>query len=223
MSKNEELGIADRVASGFASFLDSRQTKETLLQEQVPHPFDSHPPLRSRIAKQDVTIDPEALIDQLSPQPEESWYDSIDKAEAFEKRLWDAYEARFQDQHDLLIALRLRPTNEEESEHVKRHFPDVEHFDKKGEVVVIASWWGLAITGEKDINFDDVDNMEKQDGMLYGQNLVVHIRDGKSRKISLGPNYEPFLEGLNVLWQRHNIALAESEAAIDGDTSLDET
>jgi Zn-dependent protease with chaperone function len=210
MSKQQNLQIGGRVKEGFAAFLEEDAFRETVLQEAVPHPFDSHPPLRERLQQLGVSLELAQVVETLQEEPDATWCDAIPVADALEARLWRAYEELFQAQHEFLIALRLRPTNDEEREHVASFFPPVELYGKTGEREATVSWWGLTLKDGETVDFDDIRDLEKRDGVI-NESLVVQLKRGGSHKIKLVGAAEIFLGALNERWQRHHIALSEAE------------
>jgi Zn-dependent protease with chaperone function len=122
-SRVETVALAQRVALGFAEYASSEAVHGDLHGAVTPHPFDSHPPLKARLENVGATLEPEDVVRVLLAPTGSSWVSAILEAEAIEARLWGAYEARFQEAHDVALAYRYVPSTDEERRHVEAHFP----------------------------------------------------------------------------------------------------
>ncbi|NVJ26376.1 M48 family metalloprotease [Myxococcus sp. AM011] len=121
--RQQSVAIARRVALGFADYAQSDAVHGDLHGSVTPHPFDSHPPLSARLENVNARLAPSDMAQVLLEPVTFSWVSTIQEAEAIEARLWGAYEARFSQAHDLVLAYRYVPSNDEERQHVERHFP----------------------------------------------------------------------------------------------------
>lgn len=128
-----DLGIAQRVAVGFAGYVQTEALHFDLHGVVTPHPFDSHPPLSERIAHVGAQLDKSAYEAVLSTPVQGSWFDAIVSGGEIEARLWKAYEARFSAAHDLDLAYRYLPENDAERAHVEKYFPAISLSDKEGQ------------------------------------------------------------------------------------------
>jgi len=121
--RQQSVAIAHRVALGFADYAQSDAVHGDLHGSVTPHPFDSHPPLSARLENVNARLAPSDMAQVLLEPVTFSWVSTIQEAEAIEARLWGAYESRFSQAHDLVLAYRYVPSNDEERQHVERHFP----------------------------------------------------------------------------------------------------
>jgi Zn-dependent protease with chaperone function len=126
-----EIAIAARVANGFDSYARTETLHFDLNDSVTPHPFDSHPELKERIAQVGVQLEPSAYEQVLIEPVASSWVDAISNAADIETRLWTAYEQRFAAAHDLALAYRYQPSNDEEKAHVMKHFPTLSFAGKE--------------------------------------------------------------------------------------------
>lgn len=212
MRQADELNIALRVDEGFAPFLQSTQRRASLLEDQIPHPFDSHPPLSDRFEKLNIEPPDDQRCMSLAQPPEGTWYETIATAAAAEGVLWGAYEQKFRADHDFAIALRLRPESDEEIAHVERYFPVLEFANKKG--VVSIDWRGLTLEDERQILFDVLVSAERKDAFADTQ-LILNTMDAGTAKISLSSFADKgvaFLDAFNRYWQRDQIAQQSEQA-----------
>lgn len=151
----------------------------------------------------------EAVLAQFRRQG--TWAEDIVSADAIEQRLWSAYEAAFAQQHELSLAYRYWPRNEEELAVVQKYFPAVAFSLRKGGIEV--SYRGIATNGESDLEWDAVKTMQFSEGS-FGDSLVVTLNEkamvgNKTRKISLsglGKQKDAFKEALGRYWHRHKVA-----------------
>ncbi|WP_246137026.1 M48 family metallopeptidase [Myxococcus llanfairpwllgwyngyllgogerychwyrndrobwllllantysiliogogogochensis] len=121
--RQQSVAIARRVALGFAEYAQSDAVHGDLHGTVTPHPFDSHPPLSARLENVNARLAPADMAQVLLEPVTFSWVTTIEDVDAIEARLWGAYEARFSQAHDMVLAYRYVPSNEAEREHVERHFP----------------------------------------------------------------------------------------------------
>jgi Zn-dependent protease with chaperone function len=169
-----ELGIAARVASGFDSYARTEALHFDLHESVTPHPFDSHPPLRERIASVGVKLEPAEYEKVLVEPVTSSWVDAIGDAAGIEGRLWTTYEQRFAEAHDLVLAYRYEPATPEEQAHVERHFPPVSF---EGEVSASMNFAELRYSEwERPIRFADIASASV-DERMFKKYLDLKLHD----------------------------------------------
>lgn len=207
MEANPSLNISQRVDEGFSPFMASRAGQQALFSQAVPHPFDSHPPLLDRIERLGVEPLHDEALAALAKPPVRSWYEAIEEASALEARLWDAYEQKFQAEHDFAIALRLMPQTEAEIAHVERYFPSARCQAKAGHVFVL-DWRHVRLEGEWSLCFDEIVKVERKETTLGKAILVLESADQK-HKISLSSfddGGQRFIQLFQERWRRNQIA-----------------
>jgi Zn-dependent protease with chaperone function len=138
--RNTELSIAQRVAEGFSGYATTEAVHFDLHDAVTPHPFDSHPRLSERIKNVDAHVERAQYGDVLLAPATHSWIEAVAPAQEIEQRLWAAYEARFSAAHELSLAYRYEPANDEERAHVERFFPAVTFEGKQGKPGVSLSY-----------------------------------------------------------------------------------
>ena len=210
------LGIASFVADGLPPYASSEAFIETMKTADVPHPYDSHPPLLERMRNVDHHV-PESVYGTIvATAPEATWADEIETAPAIEQRLWSEYEQRFVQNHDLALAYRYEPATEEERVVVLRHFPPVEFALKNGERIVV-DYTGLHPTadGGSTIAWDEVKGLTYKDGSFGDTLIVTHhdkgmlgARTTKVKVAGLGKQKDNFRGAVGHYWQRHQIMRA---------------
>lgn len=207
------LQVADRVAQGLSAFAQSEGFRAAMTFADVPHPFDSHPPLQQRMENVGAVIAMQDFSAIVATPPAETWIDFIHDAASIESRLWQGFEAQFAEQHELSLAYRLGPANEAEREIVLKYFPDIEFALAKHAVVRLSH---VAIHApEQEVAWSAVSGMEYKDGSFgTGDVLVVTHPDkgvlGTSRtsKIKLAiqsADRDRFKAELQRYWQRDQI------------------
>lgn len=200
-------GIAERVNTGFASFMGTPTFRERLMAENVPHPFASHPPMGERLEKLQVTFPDAQALAALTESSNDTWCSSIPTAEVLEKELWSAYEERFQERHDFYIALRLLPQTPEEVAHVERHFPALTLPCKGGEVAL--DWRALTLVDGRRVAWSEVKTAAKKDVTFKGECLVATTA-GDDVTLVLGhfstEDREKLMGAFGSLWQRDQAA-----------------
>jgi Zn-dependent protease with chaperone function len=213
------LGIASFVADGLPPYASSEAFIETMKTADVPHPYDSHPPLLERMRNVDHHV-PESVYGTIvATAPEATWADEIETAPAIEQRLWSEYEQRFVQNHDLALAYRYEPATEEERVVVLRHFPPVEFALKNGERIVI-DYKGLhpSADGGSTIAWDEVKGLTYKDGSFGDTLIVTHhdkamlgARTTKVKVAGLGKQKDNFRGAVGHYWQRHQVMRAQQK------------
>ena len=213
------LGIARFVAAGLPPYANSEAFIETMKTADVPHPYDTHPPLLERMRNVGHHVPESAYGAIVATAPEASWADDIETAAAIEQRLWSDYEQRFVQNHELSLAYRYEPSTEEERAVVLRHFPPVAFALKNGESVEV-SYAGLhqSVDGGSTIGWDEVKNLTYQDN-AFGDMLVVTHHDkgmlgARTTKVKvggIGKQKENFKAAVGRYWQRHQIMRAQQQ------------
>lgn len=121
---HDELAIPERLRQGIEGYAHSN-FKEDIATMHIPHPFDSHPPLIERIHAVGLSIE-EANYPQILLNESDSWYSQIEGAQAMERSLWDEFQTHFASVHEMVLAHRYLPANEEEARIVLAHFPPLQ-------------------------------------------------------------------------------------------------
>ena len=213
------LGIAGFVAAGLPPYASSDAFIETMKTADVPHPFDSHPPLLERMRNVGHHVPESAYGAIVSTAPQATWADDIETATAIEQRLWSDYEQRFVANHELSLAYRYEPATEEERAVVLRHFPPVTFALKDGERIDV-DYAGLhpSADGGSSIPWDEVKDLTYKDGS-FGDTLIVTHHDkgmlgARTTKIKLGglgKQKENFKGAVGHYWQRHQVMRAQQK------------
>ncbi|MBD8527664.1 M48 family metallopeptidase [Pseudomarimonas arenosa] len=208
------LGIGDRVASGLPAFSRSAQFLSLMRDSEIPHPFDSHPPLQERMTKVGCRIAERDYANIVCKAPAESWVDAINEADQVELRLWNEFESEFSAQHEVELAYRYLPSNETERELVERHFPPLT-FALKADLSLEVSHAGMRLPNKSEImSWDDVQELGYEDAVVGADILsITHPkRTGlpaeKTRvPLSIASKDRPMLKrAIESYWNRHRAA-----------------
>jgi Zn-dependent protease with chaperone function len=204
------IGIAGRVAAGLAPYAISTHFVDSMKTANVPHPFDSHPPLIDRMRNVGHEITELEYGPIVTSVPTDCWINDIRSAQVVEAELWGAYEQHFADAHETSLAYRYLPANDAEREVVLRHFPTVS-FDLRRNERIEISYEGLRVPGSDELlSWDDVTNLEYENGMGADVLKITLTEKGflgaKSKKVKLRgikKQRETFKETLGRYWHRH--------------------
>jgi Zn-dependent protease with chaperone function len=210
-----ELGMAASVAAGLPRYASSDDFVDDIHQARVPHPFDSHPPLEQRMQNVGFRLDPADYGRTVSTPPQGSWAEDIASADAIEQRLWADYEAGFAQQHELSLAYRYWPRNDEELAVVLKYFPPVAFSLRKGAIEV--NHRGIVPEGEPELAWDEVKAMQYNES-TFGDSLTVTLHEKamvghKTRKLALsglGKQKEAFNDAVGRYWHRHQVARGQA-------------
>lgn len=130
--QHEHVGIAERVARGFSGYANTEAVHFDLHEAVTPHPFDSHPPLSERLKNVAFNLERTQYESVLLEPSESSWVEGIGGGAEMEQRMWSAYESRFAAAHELALAYRYEPADDQERAHVEKFFPPVSFAGKEG-------------------------------------------------------------------------------------------
>jgi Zn-dependent protease with chaperone function len=208
--QQRNVAIAERVALGFAQYAGSPVVHEDLGGSVTPHPFDSHPPLAARLENVGEKLAQDDVVRVLLEPSTSSWVSAILDADAIEARLWGAYEARFTQAHDLMLAYRYEPSNEAERQHVEKHFPPLTFAGKEDKLEVRMDFAQVSCTEweEGSIRFDQVQEATTEERM-FKKYLDLRLKDGAlfkdKRSICLSKLRDPdgMLRAFGQYYGRH--------------------
>ncbi len=177
--QQRNVAIAERVALGFAQYAGSPVVHEDLGGSVTPHPFDSHPPLVARLENVGEKLAQDDVVRVLLEPSTSSWVSAILEADAIEARLWGAYEARFTQAHDLMLAYRYEPSNEAERQHVEKHFPPLTFAGKEDKLEVRLDFAQVSCTEweEGTIRLDQVQEATTEERM-FKKYLDLRLKEG---------------------------------------------
>ena len=207
-----EIGIAGRVAAGLAPYAGSSQFVDSMKTANVPHPFDSHPPLPERMRNVGHEIAEQEFGPIVSSVPAEGWIADIAVAETVESELWSEYERQFADAHENSLAYRYLPATDEERAIVLRHFPDLE-FDLGENERFGIQYAGVKLPGSNElVSWDDIDDLQYENG-IAADVLSVKFkkrsgREPRLRKVKLpgiSKLRQEFQRSLGFYWHRHRV------------------
>ena len=177
------LDLSGRLEGGYPAFLSSFAQSDKAINDRVPHPFDTHPTLQNRLAELGFEAH-DALRDAGLQQPvADSWYGAIRTAPALEQRLWTERQTLIQTVHDVQLAWRLLPANEEETAQVLKHFPHVDAFDKKGRAATLDFDQMRLPEWENPILFKDIRDLKLEDSWGKKRLTITHLPAGKSKSV----------------------------------------
>ena len=165
----DNLGIAGRVSSGFASYVGSRDLLGDIGERTFPHPFDSHPPLNARLAAIRAPIIPSQYARMLTTPVADTWLSDIDGAEAIEAKMWEEYEQRFAAAHEESLAWRYKPDTADERAIVTKYFPVETRTTKKNDATLT-------------IDFEEVRFSDWTSPVGYGNIASCDIHESFGRK-----------------------------------------
>jgi Zn-dependent protease with chaperone function len=211
------LDVGHRVASGLAAFSQSAAFNQAMQASNVPHPFDSHPPLLERMRNVGYVLDAVQFPAVAACAPAASWADAIVGGGAIEARLWQAFEARFAKAHEQTLAYRYEPSNDVERELVLRYFPPIAFALKKNQVFEV-NYAGLKLPqAAETLSWDSVKNLIYDDATLGSDVLKIeHPEKGwigqKTTKVPLSiarKERDRVKETMAKYWQRHQIMRAK--------------
>lgn len=216
----EDLGIAQRVASGLATFGQSPEFTEAMRAAGVPHPFDSHPALEQRMRNVGYVLDEARYAEIVCMPASAPWTNDIVDADSIEREQWQAFEREFSQAHEETLAYRYEPATDEERALVLRYFPP-QRFALKKDQAIVVTYAGLELPGHAEpLDWDRVESIAYDDATFGGDKLkLTHPERGwlgaKATKVSLaftGKDRDAFKQTLGRYWHRHRVMRAQQQA-----------
>lgn len=208
--QESELGIRKTIAAGLPAHVNSPGFISAMREHNVPHPFDSHPPLTERMRNVGFSVEETAYAAVAAELPTESWVDLMPVADNIEQQLWQKYERDFSSTHEESLAWRYQPTGEEETALVLKYFPNVPFTLKDGSQVEI-TWQGIVLPKTAELlDWDNVKNINVLRNFgrdtLHVQHVQPNAHGKKRSKIplpGLKKEIERFKQVLAWYWHRH--------------------
>ncbi len=170
------LSLRARIAAGLSAHVATAHFREVVAQGEVPHPFDSHPPLVERLKNVGSRLSLDDCERLVNEGPGVTWADQFGAAAEIEDRLWAAYEARFSSDHELSLACRSAPSSDEERALIEKHFPPRTFTDKSGTELRL-SWAGLQIGDRALLSFGEIFAANVFAGSLSTTLVLTHTDD----------------------------------------------
>lgn len=212
-----DLGIAAKVVQGLHSYAHSHQFLDHMKQNNVPHPFDSHPLLTERMTNVDFQVGSEQFSLIVTEKPEYTWVDDIPVADNMEQQQWQIYEQNFAAEHERVLAYRYEPAGPEQIAIVLKYFPD-QVFNLKKDQSVTVSYRGI-LSPEGDLyTWDSIQNMQYADGTLSDTlTLTLSQPEGKKKNTNIKlagikAQRDVLKEALGMFSHRHAV-MREMQAA----------
>lgn len=154
-----ELGISKAIAAGLPAHVTSPGFVSAMREQNVPHPFDSHPPLTERMRNVGYSVEETDYAATAAEIPAQSWVDLMPVADNIEQQLWQKYERDFSSNHEESLAWRYQPTGEAETALVLKYFPNVPFTLKDGSQIEI-TWQGIVMPKTAELlDWDNVKNI----------------------------------------------------------------
>lgn len=205
-----ELGISKAIAQGLSQHVSSPDFTAMMREQNVPHPFDSHPSLVDRMRNVEYWVRDMDYAALATVIPAESWVDLMPLAAEIEQSLWQQYEDNFSSAHELSLAWSYLPEGEEETALVLKYFPPVSWTLKDSSQVEI-TYQGIVDPGNGELlPWDNIKNINVI--RRFGTEIVYlqHVQPnsaGKKRSVirlpGLKKDIEIFKYSLSSYWQRN--------------------
>ncbi|MBD8214927.1 M48 family metallopeptidase [Erwinia persicina] len=215
-----ELGISKAIAQGLPQHVSSPDFIGMMRQSNVPHPFDSHPPLADRMHNVGYTVDETGYAAIAAELPAESWVDLMPVAAEIEQQLWQKYERDFSSAHEESLAWRYQPEGEEETALVVKYFPPVSWTLKDGSTIELTYLGIVKPQTAELLPWDNIKNINVikrfTKEVLYLQHVQPNAQGKKRSEIplpGLNKEIEGFKNALGYYWQRHQTVRALHEQA----------
>ena len=186
---HEQVAISQRIDDGFPAYVSAFVEKRDIGDLASAHPFDSHPPMDVRLKALGFVATAEAMREALEQEArdesaEGSWFQKILGAETIERDQWSAYEERFRQFHENVLAYRYLPETDEQRELVERFFPRVERTAAKDRPGVFDYEKVMHEDWEQPIYYHEIKNMTLENEWGTRLDLAME-RDGKKKTVKL--------------------------------------
>jgi Zn-dependent protease with chaperone function len=180
---DEGLNLSLQLEQGYAASLSGFANGETVADERVPHPFDTHPTLNNRLAQLGFEASAALRDGGLQEPAANSWYHAIRVAPEMEQRLWTQQQQYLQIVHSMDLAWRLLPKDEEETAIVLEHFPQIVFHRKDGTTATL-EFDRLKLSGwTASVFFKDIVSLKLENCLMGKRLTLAHRREGKKKPV----------------------------------------
>lgn len=223
-SPYETANIAQRIDSGFRDFAAGFAERNDLAEQDIAHPFNSHPPLGQRLAAIGFESTADAVRQILAAPADGIWLRKIIGAEQLERSLWSHYEERFQQFHDNVLAFRYLPATDEEREVVERHFPQLTLLAYKQQPVTLDCEKITFGTWDTPVYYGEIENITAE--TEWGRprlNLILNRTEGCVCQLPLSKKKADQRQLMTVLqhyWGRYTAAAAYQAGQQQADAGI---
>lgn len=212
MLHSGQLNFAKHVDAGLTAYAQSDDFLHVMATANVPHPFDSHPPLLERMRNVKHEIPADEFDEIVKAAPINTWATEIVNAPAIEERLWAHYEEQFKQAHEQALSWRLEPANPEEQAIVEKYFPAI-RFQLKGDKPLFLFYSGIQYLEDAELlSWQWVKSFrynEKSFGGILGGSLEITInKEGKVSTIKIpgvGDQHQAVTSYLQHYWRRDQV------------------
>ncbi len=178
----EKMNVSQRLEEGFPGFMQTCITGTELAESGTPHPFDSHPPLASRIESLGLQVEPTIRSEENLEAVNDSWFSAIESAEEIENQQWTEFEQAFHRVHRQILAWRFKPEGEVEIKHVEEFFPLLRYKNKKDLLCTIDYEKIHVLDWAAPIFFSTIENMAMDDGIGKKYLKITYCPEGEKKK-----------------------------------------
>ncbi|MCA9664162.1 MAG: M48 family metallopeptidase [Myxococcales bacterium] len=213
-----ELAVAHKIASGFTSYAKSPELDELFDQDphDFGHPFDTHPPLSTRVRAVEASIGRDQYRDVVLEAPEDTWRDSIEDASSIEDALWQAHEERLGAAQQMMLAYRLLPANDEERALVAKSFPELTFAGEPGGPTLVLDCERLrSDDGGTDLRLADITKAQLVE-RTFREYLQLELDGGAEHTICISRlegKGKPFLADFGRYYERALVAKQHIQTA----------
>lgn len=184
--KNPRLGqtpdLAHHLERGYPAFLSAFTSFGRAIEQRVPHPFDTHPTLQNRLADLGFNA-ATALRDAQIQQPVRNpWYEAIVSLPRLEEQMWKHWQEALQS-HGAELARRLLPSNAEEADIVRAHFPETVFRRWDGEEVILEFDRVTLSKYDSSILFKDIVDTRVEDTFHGKQLTLTYKKRGRPKPL----------------------------------------
>lgn len=215
---DKTLNLARQLEEGYPAFLSEFTQSAKAIDQQVPHPFDTHPPLQNRLSALGYDARDSLLDPSIQTPPQSSWYHAIATAEGIEERMWKERQKALQSYQSESMAWRLRPSNDEERVLVEEHFPRRVFRNKEGAEAVLTYDSIQMPDWAEPARFLWITRKDHEDS-IKGRRVTLHVQfpnEPKPRKVPFYPG--PFVDEVGNLepifdyyFSRHQQAMIHTD------------
>ncbi len=209
----ETVNIPQQISLGFPKFASTLVAEGKLNQVETAHPFDSHPPLDQRLTAVGVQLSGESSLAVLQGAADARWFRNIARAEELEQQQWAAYEAKFREFHEQVLAYRYRPDNDAERAVVLKYFPAVTLEGKKQGTLTIDHEKLHYSEWENAIHFSEMTKCTGEESALGHPQIRIDFQREQSEKRILPldafrVDQQAVMDAFNRFYSRHQAMLA---------------
>ncbi len=223
----KSINFLTKIDEGVHDFAMNYCFDEGILDQEISHPFDSHPPISKRIAAVAHTLHVKNLREDVLTNEEDSWYHEINNAQVIETELMQDFEKYFLAVHEENLVYQFIPSNRKETDLVEKYFPPVNINSKNNKEMLVYNCKTFKYSKwDRELAYDEVELYQIKKPLFRKKRLSFRLKKNpdfpcESRRVSFpvksfSISEEEVFETFLIYSARYTVAVAFQQLEGEG-------